>query len=255
MCYKPRALADWRSRVLRAEFWSPAVNGGVTWRAGRGSRSSALWRRRVSPGAARKPAVTRAIEAGPVQPWGFVMEEAPARADELPVRLFAWRGGAVQEHGRLRGHRRHGGSTRARAADGNRFAPRSAGGPGVVRVTCAAYHAGRNGGPERPLISNGFVEHLTADIARIAASGLLDGTTQILTVRSVGGAVNPHRREGHGLRPSPPALQRPGRQPLGHGGSGVRPALGLDRLRPHLDGLYLSFQTDPRPERLANPLP
>ena len=60
------------------------------------------------------------------------------------------------------------------------------------------------------------------------------------------------RPGGHGLRPPAPELQRQ----LGPVGAGEAEFhRHWDGLRPHLDGLYISFETDERPERLHDAFP
>ena len=71
-----------------------------------------------------------------------------------------------------------------------------------------------------------------------------------LSIRAVGGAVNDVDPMATAVRPPPPDVQRQLRR---RAPSRVRRPLG--RLRPHLDGLYLSFETDQPPERLHDAFP
>jgi hypothetical protein len=103
-----------------------------------------------------------------------------------------------------------------------------------------------------PLISNGFTEHFTPELSGRLASGLRSGDVSLLSIRSVGGAVND-------LAPNATAYAHR-HQNFNVGGLayGVseRDFHGYwDELRTQLDGLYPSFETDLRPERLADAFP
>jgi hypothetical protein len=108
------------------------------------------------------------------------------------------------------------------------------------------------GSPTPPQISNGFANQLTADIGQRLASGLRTGVTSLLAIRSVGGAVNDvdpaasayaHRHQNFNV------------SSVGFGASERDFDRHWDELRPHLDGLYLSFETDRRSERLHDAFP
>jgi hypothetical protein len=108
------------------------------------------------------------------------------------------------------------------------------------------------GGQTRPLISNGFAEHLTPGLGEKLAAGLQTQVAPWLSIRSVGGAVNDfdpgatayaHRHQNFNITS------------VGLGTSKVNFHRHWDELRPHLDGLYLSFETDRRPERLRDAFP
>jgi alkanesulfonate monooxygenase SsuD/methylene tetrahydromethanopterin reductase-like flavin-dependent oxidoreductase (luciferase family)/FAD/FMN-containing dehydrogenase len=112
--------------------------------------------------------------------------------------------------------------------------------------------ADHRGGDVRPLVSNGFAVHLTRELAERLAGGLRTHLAPWLAIRSVGGAVNDvdpaatayaHRHQRFSV--SSVGLGAPEDEFLGH----------WDELRPHLDGLYLSFETDERPERLHDAFP
>jgi alkanesulfonate monooxygenase SsuD/methylene tetrahydromethanopterin reductase-like flavin-dependent oxidoreductase (luciferase family)/FAD/FMN-containing dehydrogenase len=114
------------------------------------------------------------------------------------------------------------------------------------------HDARHGGGQARPLVSNGFAAHLTDELSERLAEGLRTRVTPWLAIRSVGGAVNDvepaatayaHRHQSFNV--SSAALGAPEDAFLGH----------WDDLRPHLDGLYLSFETDERPERLHDAFP
>jgi hypothetical protein len=95
-----------------------------------------------------------------------------------------------------------------------------------------------------PLFSNGLAVHLTTELNERVAAGLRNRQTPLIAIRAVGGAVNDvdpdatayaHRHQNFNvswLGTSPERFHR-----------------FSDELRPYLDGLYLSFETDQRPWR------
>jgi alkanesulfonate monooxygenase SsuD/methylene tetrahydromethanopterin reductase-like flavin-dependent oxidoreductase (luciferase family)/FAD/FMN-containing dehydrogenase len=113
-----------------------------------------------------------------------------------------------------------------------------------------AYDASHYGGQTRPLISNGFADHVTGDLAGKIAEGLRSRVAAWISIRAVGGAVNDvaadataytHRHQNFNVSSV--------------GGREDAFLAHWDELRPHLDGLYLSFETDTRPERLHDAFP
>lgn len=119
---------------------------------------------------------------------------------------------------------------------------------GIVPASDATHH-GRHA---LPLISNGFANHLTDEIAATIAAGVTGDVAPWVAIRAVGGAVNDtapdatsyaHRHQSFNVNS---ANYR----------SAERDFRGYwDELRPLLDGLYLSFETDDRPERLTDAFP
>lgn len=113
----------------------------------------------------------------------------------------------------------------------------------------ARHHDG--GAP--PVTRSGLLTTMTDAAADDLARLLASGDAPLLQVRATGGAVNDvapdatayaHRHQQHSVS--------------AFGGSSSRTALDTawDRLaHPHMDGLYLSFETDPRPERLLDAFP
>ncbi|HEX3801715.1 MAG TPA: LLM class flavin-dependent oxidoreductase [Solirubrobacteraceae bacterium] len=114
-----------------------------------------------------------------------------------------------------------------------------------------------NDGPRRhahgaPLASNGHAVHISAELADQIAYGVRSGIDSWLSIRATGGAVNdvdpaatayPHRHQNFNV-------------------SSFSHRFGVDafnehwdELREHLDGLYVSFETDPRPQRLHDAFP
>ena len=118
--------------------------------------------------------------------------------------------------------------------------------PAIVAPSDAQHY----GGQAHPLVSNGNAVHLTPDITDLLEDGLLSRTTPWVAIRAVGGAVNDvdltatayaHRHQNFNVS------SVGGREQAFHA--------HWDLLRPHLDGLYLSFETDTRAQRLHDAFP
>jgi len=106
------------------------------------------------------------------------------------------------------------------------------------------------GGQADPLFSNGLAVHLAPELNEGVAAGLRSGATMLTAIRAVGGAVNdvdpratayPHRHQNFNVSSV--------------GGNAERFHRHWDELRRYLDGLYLSFETDQRPQRLHDAFP
>lgn len=98
----------------------------------------------------------------------------------------------------------------------------------------------------------GLMEHITPEAAGVMAEGLRSRAAGWLQIRSVGGAVNDvdpmatayaHRTQNFAVNA------------VGARSRAERLDELWERLGPHLDGLYLSFEGDTRPERLAEAFP
>jgi hypothetical protein len=118
--------------------------------------------------------------------------------------------------------------------------------PAIVAPHDAAHH----GGQGDLLISNGLAVHLAPELTESIAAGLGSGAAPWVAIRAVGGAVNdvgpdatayPHRHQNFNVSSV--------------GGDPARFHAHWDDLRQHLDGLYLSFETDQRPQRLHDAFP
>jgi alkanesulfonate monooxygenase SsuD/methylene tetrahydromethanopterin reductase-like flavin-dependent oxidoreductase (luciferase family) len=114
----------------------------------------------------------------------------------------------------------------------------------------APHDATHYGGQADPLVSNGFAVHLAPELTENIAAGLHSGAAPWIAIRAVGGAVNdvdpgatayPHRHQNFNVSSV--------------GGDPGRFRAHWDELRQHLDGLYLSFETDRRPQRLHDAFP
>jgi alkanesulfonate monooxygenase SsuD/methylene tetrahydromethanopterin reductase-like flavin-dependent oxidoreductase (luciferase family) len=108
------------------------------------------------------------------------------------------------------------------------------------------------GGQTRPLISNGLANRITPELSQRLAEGLRSSVAPWVAIRAVGGAVNAvdPRATAYAHRHQSFSVSSVG---LGASESDFR--RHWDDLRPQLDGLYTSFETDPRPERLHDAFP
>jgi len=113
-----------------------------------------------------------------------------------------------------------------------------------------AYDSPHDGSQPNPLISNGLAARVTAEIGDLVAEGLRSHVAPWVSIRAVGGAVNDvdpaatayaHRHQNVNISSV--------------GSSEGKFRRHWDELRPHLDGLYSSFETDARPERLSDAFP
>lgn len=115
-----------------------------------------------------------------------------------------------------------------------------------------APHGGVQTGGTPPAVRAGLLDHITPEAAAILMKGLRSGDAPMIQIRSVGGAVNdmdpqatayPHRTQNFSVN-AVGAYSRPDRlNEL------------WDELSPQLNGLYISFDTDQRPERLHDAYP
>ncbi|MFI2752922.1 LLM class flavin-dependent oxidoreductase [Cellulomonas sp. P22] len=109
---------------------------------------------------------------------------------------------------------------------------------------------GPHDGQGEPVTRSALVEHLTPELARAAADLVASGAVHFFQIRSVGGAVADvapdatayaHRSANFSL--------------IAFGSNRARLDALWDAMQPHFTGLYLSFETDPRPERLLDAYP
>lgn len=101
-----------------------------------------------------------------------------------------------------------------------------------------------------PLSHSGLLNHITPEFAAAAAKALESGAIYFFQIRSVGGAVSdvPADATAYGFRSA-------NFQVTAMGGHVQRMAEVWAELYPFFDGLYLSFETDQSPERLADAFP
>ncbi|MGW4910408.1 FAD-binding oxidoreductase [Streptomyces sp. NPDC004270] len=190
-----------------------------------------------------------------IEAWGAVLEAAPR---ELTSFLTFMPGGPGRPHlanvtAVYAGSAEHGAAERALTpllGIGPPLRQRAvlAPYPALVPVSGAAHH----GQQQLSATRSGLLDHLTADAARAVADALGSGQVLMEQFRSVGGAVNDvdpaatayaHRTQNFSLLAATvPELERE-----------------LDvhwaRLAPHLNGMYLSFDTRRTPDVLAEAFP
>lgn len=118
-------------------------------------------------------------------------------------------------------------------------------------ATVAAHHGEHTGG-SAPATRAGLVEHVTPGLAALLADLLASRDADMVQLRAVGGAVNDvdpaatayaHRTQNFSLL----AFARGSRR--------AQIDAWWERLGPHLDGVYLSFETNQSPARLAQAFP
>ncbi|MFG3644338.1 BBE domain-containing protein [Micromonospora sp. NPDC047762] len=99
---------------------------------------------------------------------------------------------------------------------------------------------------------SGLLHHVTPQVADLMDNMIHSGDVMIMQVRSVGGAVNdvardttayPHRQQNFSVLAATVPERRPQLDKL------------WAELYPHLDGLYLSFESDTDPARLVDAWP
>lgn len=102
-------------------------------------------------------------------------------------------------------------------------------------------------GHGEPVSRSAFLPALTPEFARDAAELLESGLVAFFQLRTMGGAI---------AEVAPDAMAFPHRsaafQVTAMGQEDAALSAAWDRLRHHFDGLYLSFETDRRPERLVD---
>ena len=99
-------------------------------------------------------------------------------------------------------------------------------------------------------MGSGLAVHLDAEVSKLIAESVHAGVVRWLSIRPVGGAVND-------VDPLATAYAHR-HQNFSVSDIGTREAsfhAHWDELRAHLDGLYINFESDQRPERLADAYP
>ncbi|MBL7500437.1 LLM class flavin-dependent oxidoreductase [Frankia nepalensis] len=107
-----------------------------------------------------------------------------------------------------------------------------------------------HGGVGEPVSRSALADHLTPELADAAARLLENGQAYFFQVRSVGGAVAdvPADATAYAGRSANFSL-------VAFGASRAGLDRAWDAMRPHFSGLYLNFETDQRPERVADAFP
>ncbi|WP_430781717.1 LLM class flavin-dependent oxidoreductase [Actinoplanes sp. G11-F43] len=116
----------------------------------------------------------------------------------------------------------------------------------VMSNAADGYHQGQGD----PVSRSGLIEHLTPEFAAAAAALIASGAVHWFQIRTVGGAVAD-------VDPAETAYaHRTANFSIAVMGSSKRRVdEGWAALLPHFDGLYLSFETDPSPARVADAFP
>jgi FAD/FMN-containing dehydrogenase len=116
----------------------------------------------------------------------------------------------------------------------------------VLATATDGYHRAEG----EPVSRSGLIEHLTPEFAKAAAALIASGAIHWFQIRTVGGAVAdvPADATAYGHRSANFSI-------VVMGSSRRRVDPLWDALAAHFDGLYLSFETDQRPERLADAFP
>jgi hypothetical protein len=109
---------------------------------------------------------------------------------------------------------------------------------------------GDHHGQGEPVSRSALVDHLTPELTAALARLVDSGAISVLSIRAVGGAVSDVPPDatayaGRSANFSVTALASR-REPLDS---------MWDELEPHVSGMYLSFDTDPRPERIDDAFP
>jgi hypothetical protein len=109
---------------------------------------------------------------------------------------------------------------------------------------------GDHNGQGEPFGRSGLIEHITPEFAAAAEQLIRSGAVYFFQIRSVGGAV---------ADVDPDATAYAGRSAnfsvVAFGANRERLNSLWDEMADHFDGMYLSFDTDLRPERLNDAFP
>lgn len=108
------------------------------------------------------------------------------------------------------------------------------------------YHQGEGD----PAVRSGLLREITPSFAEAATRMILDGGSHFFQIRSMGGAVADLPADATAFAHRDAAFSV-----VAFGPSETRLNRHWDALRPHFSGLYLSFETDTRPERLLEAFP
>ena len=115
-----------------------------------------------------------------------------------------------------------------------------------------APHGGIHMGGSPTAIRAGLLNHIYEPTAHAFEDFLATGESSWLQIRAVGGAVNdvPADATAYAHRTQNFSVNAVGRSTIER----LNPVWD-EHLYPHMNGLYLSFDTDPRPERLLDAFP
>lgn len=101
-----------------------------------------------------------------------------------------------------------------------------------------------------PVARSGLIDHITPEFAAAAARLIRSGVVYFFQIRAVGGAVSDVAPDAtaYGYRAANFSV-------TAFGSNRVRMDSLWNEVYPYFDGLYLSFETDLRPERLNDAFP
>jgi FAD/FMN-containing dehydrogenase len=114
----------------------------------------------------------------------------------------------------------------------------------------ANVQGGDHNGQGDPVARSGLIDHITPAFAAAAARLIRSGVVYFFQIRSVGGAVSDVAPDATAY-----AHRTANFAVTAFGSSRERMNVLWDELAGHFDGLYLSFETDLRPERLNDAFP
>lgn len=109
---------------------------------------------------------------------------------------------------------------------------------------------GPHSGYGEPVSRSGLIDHITPAFAEDAARLITSGETYFFQIRSAGGAVADVPPDATAY-----AWRKAGFSVVAFSGSRTRLDAAWDRMAGHFTGLYLSFETDRRPERVLDAFP
>jgi alkanesulfonate monooxygenase SsuD/methylene tetrahydromethanopterin reductase-like flavin-dependent oxidoreductase (luciferase family)/FAD/FMN-containing dehydrogenase len=109
---------------------------------------------------------------------------------------------------------------------------------------------GDHNGQGDPVARSGLIKHITPAFADAAQRLLRSGAVYFFQIRSIGGAVSDIPAEATAF-----ATRDANFHVTAIGASRARLNMAWDELQHHFKGLYLSFDTDLRPERLSDAFP
>ena len=119
-----------------------------------------------------------------------------------------------------------------------------------VMATAADVGPGGHHGYGEPISPSAFAPQMTPELAADTAALLRSGAVRFFQLRTMGGAIADVPAEETAF-----AHRTPHFQLTGLGTDRVTLDAAWEKLAPHVDGLYLSFETDLRPERLREAFP
>ncbi|MET1044882.1 MAG: BBE domain-containing protein, partial [Microbacteriaceae bacterium] len=118
--------------------------------------------------------------------------------------------------------------------------------PAVIANARGAGNQGRG----EPVARSGLIEHITPEFAQAAARLINSGAAYFFQIRSVGGAISDVDPDATAY-----AHRSANFSVVAFASNRQRLDLLWAGLYPHFDGLYLSFETDQSPERIADAFP